>query len=96
MNVDFPNVSVVDDVDDAIYAIIEWADELYLDGRFDVVDTALATLDLDRLDTQNLVTVLMVASWAKEKLPRYARLIERIHAVFMEREPDRAELLMKV
>lgn len=75
--------------------LFDHMDDLYDDGEFATCDQIIEEVDLSRLDSNLVVSLLSITRPAKDQLRNRVRLLERCRVRLNELVPDRAERLMK-
>ncbi len=85
------------DADELVYQICKTFDDLFLLGRFDIVNDALKQLHppVDRLSTLMIVTILSQSFCAKTLLDYWPRFLDESWVVLGVREPKRVNSLLK-
>lgn len=82
-------------IDDAIDIVLRELDTLLEEGRLDDVDSALAAIDVERLDINLMLSVLTITLSASDTLKRRARFLERVEKKLEEQAPSRVERLLE-
>ena len=72
-----------------IDSIMWWCDEMFLDGRFSIVNEALANTNVNTLTIDEILTWLTASRWAEEHLPYRDTFYAKCKAELLDREPDK-------
>ncbi|MFO7561391.1 MAG: hypothetical protein R6X02_02005 [Enhygromyxa sp.] len=81
-------------IDEAIDLLFDHVNDLLFDDRADECDELLQAIDLDRLDTNLLVSLLSVTLPARAVLPSRPALVERVDRRLTELAPARVDRLL--
>ena len=80
--------------DCALDLVLEKIDDLLLEGRFEVVNEILSTVDVQRLDPTVMLALLSVTKSTNQNLPCWQKLFVRVESELVERFPGRAQKLL--
>lgn len=78
----------------AVDILFRHVDELLLAGKFDRCDELLQTIDLKRLDTNLIISLLAMTRPPAARLPYRPTLFSRARAVLSEKAPGRVDRLL--
>lgn len=87
------SVPVTDDL--LLDALMDWADDHFLEGDFEAVDAWLGSLDPTTLPTVVTVAVLTITLAAHDRLPSRAAFVRRCRGHFAAAEPHRIDALLR-
>lgn len=82
------------DIDNALDVLFDKVDDLLLAGSFEECNRLLPLIDVGRLDTHLLVSVLSITKAASGLLPARQQLVRRVEERLAVIAPERVERLL--
>lgn len=73
---------------DGVYLCMSNVDRLFCEGKFEEVDRLL-TIDPKNLPTDIIITLLVTANWAKDKLPSRMEFVLKAKEKFIRKLGDK-------
>jgi hypothetical protein len=75
--------------------LFQGADECYRAGHFEAMDWFINGLDIGQLEIQEIIILLVITNWARQKLKSRENLVKAAEKRIGELDPVRLERLMK-
>lgn len=72
--------------------IMDYFDDLFLDGEFEFADSVLTYIRINKLEIDVMLTLLIVTSWAKDKLKNRPGIYYQIKKELIDRGMNNDEL----